>query len=155
MLTERQSGFEVVATFWYLHEADIAKSLLESYGLEPLLLDEHQIRMRWHLAAALGGVKLAVPPEQAARARELLAQDHTAHLSDIEEQSLPAHPEELCPSCGSDQVQRTTKKRLPGPFQWLYALLFLVLGLLVPRRRIQIDEACNACGHSWSTTITR
>ena len=155
MLTERQSGFEIVATFWYLHEADIGKSLLESYGLEPLLLDDHQIRMRWHLAAALGGIKLAVPPEQAAKAREILAQDHSASLEDIEEQALPPHPEERCPSCGSDQTHQATEKRLPGPFQWLSALLFLALGFLVPRRRIRINQTCSACSYSWSKTVTR
>lgn len=155
MLTERQSGLEVVATFWYLHQADIAKALLESYALEPLLLDEHQIRMRWHLAAALGGVKLAVPPAQAGRARELLAQDYSASLADIDEQALPAHPEELCPICGSDRTQEHMERRLPGPFQWLSALAFLALGLLVPRHRIWIERACSSCGHSWTETVTR
>ena len=60
MFPNRQSGLEIVGNFWYIHEAELAKALLQSEGIPAWVLDEHQIRMRWHLAAALGGVKVAV-----------------------------------------------------------------------------------------------
>ena len=40
------------------------------------MLDADQIGMQFHVAGAVGGVKVAVRPEDAARARELLALDH-------------------------------------------------------------------------------
>jgi len=139
----------------YLHEADLSKALLESEGIEAWLLDEHQIRQRWHLGGALGGVKLAVAPEHAWRARQLLAEDHSAHLSEIPEQELPAHPEEICPLCGAEASEESSAQHSPGPIQWVISLVFLVLGVLVPRRRFTTERACGGCGHRWSHVETR
>jgi hypothetical protein len=151
MLPKRQSGLEIVGNFWYLHEADLAKSFLESQGIRAWVLDEHQIRMRWHLAAALGGVKVAVSPSDAERSRELLAQDHSAALADIPEQSLPPAEDERCPRCHSPESSSTSHLQLATPVQWLQSLLFfLTLGLLVPRRRVRVQRHCAACGHGWS-----
>ena len=155
MLAERQSGLTIVGRFNYLHEADLAKALLASEGIASWLLDEHQIRQRWHLGAALGGVKLAVAPEHAWRARQILDEDHSEHLAAIPEQELPPHPEELCPRCGAEARIESSGQRLPGPFQWLVSLAFLVLGVLVPRRRFDTVRCCEGCGHRWSRAETR
>ena len=155
MLAERQSGLAIVGRFSYLHEADLAKSLLESEGIEAWLLDENQIRHRWHLGGALGGVKVAVGPEFAGRALELLARDFSSELVDIPEQGLPAHPTEACPACGASTVHETSTQRAPGPLQWLISLSFLFLGALVPRRRFSVTRACANCSHEWTRRENR
>jgi hypothetical protein len=155
MFTEQQTGLAVVGSFFYLHEADLAKALLESYGIEAWILDEHQIRQRWHLAGPLGGVKLAVDPQQATRAREILAQDHSDALREIPEQNLPAHPAECCPGCGAAAATETIRQRAPNLLQWLQSILFLGFGFLVPRRRVVVERACGSCGHRWSITERR
>jgi len=155
VLTQHQSGLSVVRSFLYLHEADIAKALLDSYGIEAFILDEHQIRQRWHLGVALGGVKLAVAPECAYRARQVLEDDHSEALEDIEEQALPAHEDELCPRCGGAQTRSREARTFPGPLQWLESLAFLFIGVLAPRRRVRVSRQCVACTHTWSMVETR
>ncbi len=155
MLTQRQSGLAVVRSFLYLHEADIAKALLDSYGIEAFILDEHQIRQRWHLAGALGGVKLAVAPEHAYRARQVLEDDYSEVLEDIEEAKLPPHRDELCPRCGAASVRSEEKRQLPGLLQWAASLFFLLLAVLAPRRRVRVSRQCPACAHAWSLDETR
>ena len=155
MLTQRQSGLSVLRSYLYLHEADIAKALLDSYGIESFILDEHQIRQRWHLGVALGGVKLAVAPEHAYRARQVLDEDRSDALEDIEEQKLPAHEDELCPRCGGGETRARETRTFPGIFQWAASLFFLFLGVLAPRRRIRVSRECTACAYAWSVDETR
>lgn len=155
MWRRSQSGLAVVGSFLYLHEADVARALLDSYGIETWVLDEHQIRQRWHLAGPLGGVKVAVAPEHASRARSLLEQDHSEALEDLEEQRLPAHPDELCPRCQQPAVAERVHPQAPGPLQWLTVLAFVPLGVLVPRRRVVVERRCGACTHVWSVRESR
>ncbi|MGH0029430.1 MAG: putative signal transducing protein [Myxococcota bacterium] len=156
MLKPRQSGLAVVGRFFYLHEADLAKALLESYGIEAWVLDQHLVRMEWHLAGALGGVKLAVAEENAYRARQVLEDDYSEVLDEIEEQQLPAHADECCPRCGSGDTRSRERRAMPGPFQWLVsAAFFLGLGVLVPRRRLRIARECRACGYHWAAEEAR
>lgn len=61
-----------------LPEALLAKSLLDSAGIESFLGDQNIIRMDWFLANALGGVKLRVREEDAEEAAALLGQGKTA-----------------------------------------------------------------------------
>jgi hypothetical protein len=151
LFAKRQSGMEIVARFYHPYEADLARSLLESEGIHAWVFDDQQIRMRWHLAAALGGVKVAVSPVDAARARAVLAEDRSDLLRDIPEQQLPATPQELCVHCGSSSVSRTRIRVDPSMGQWMQTLAFLLsFGVLVPRRRVRIDHQCEACGRSWS-----
>ena len=155
MIPKNQSGLAIVRSYSYLYEADIAKALLESEGIESWLLDEHQIRQRWHLGLALGGVKLAVSPEFASQAQELLDQDFSECLADIPEQGLAASSEEICPNCGEVAHSETSTRRFPGPIQWVVSLFFLCLGLLVPRRRFIVTRECGSCGTEWSISSTR
>jgi hypothetical protein len=155
MARNTQSGLAVVGRYSYLHEADLAKAFLESEGIRAWILDEHQIRHRWHLGAALGGVKLAVAPELRERARGLLSEDHSEDLADIPEQRLSPHIDEICQRCGATAEVEQTSQRLPGPIQWLVSLFFLLLGLLVPRRRFAVTRQCASCGNQWSQVERR
>jgi len=57
-----------------LPEALLARSILESAGIECFLGDQNIIRMDWFLSNALGGVKLRVREEDVAEADALLGQ---------------------------------------------------------------------------------
>jgi len=144
-----------VGSYYYLHEADIARSLLDSYGIESWILDEHQIRQRWHLAGALGGVKVAVAPEKAYRARQILSEDYSDVLEDIPEAELPAHPDECCPRCGGIATRSVERRAWPTLIGWITSLFWLAFEVLAPRRRVDVQRICNACGHRWHRTETR
>jgi Putative prokaryotic signal transducing protein len=61
-----------------LPEALLAKSILESAGIESFLGDQNIVRMDWFLSNALGGVKLRVREEDAEDAAALLNKAKTA-----------------------------------------------------------------------------
>jgi len=65
----------VIAEFGQLVKADLAKARLEAEGIRVVLLDAQTISMNPLYSPALGGVKLAVADEDAARARAILELD--------------------------------------------------------------------------------
>lgn len=158
MLSQHQSGLTVVKSCFFLHEADLARALLDSYGIEAWILDEHQIRQQWHLAGALGGIKVAVAPENAYRARQVLAEDYSdvvEELADDDTQREAAvDGDERCPRCGG-AATREAAQSAPGAREIATSLLWVALGLLVPRRRFEVACRCSDCGHAWSVTETR
>ena len=60
------------AVFYSLHEADVAKGLLDSCGVERILYDEHMHRVHPLTAEVTGGIRLQVPTEDLEVAKELL-----------------------------------------------------------------------------------
>jgi hypothetical protein len=62
-----------IRSFWYLAEAELAKGLLESAGIQSVLFDENIVNMGWY-GNAVGGVKLQVSPEDVEAANEILNQ---------------------------------------------------------------------------------
>lgn len=56
-----------------LQQALLAKSVLDSAGIECFLADQNVIRLDWFLSNALGGIRLLVRQEDAAAAESLLA----------------------------------------------------------------------------------
>jgi Putative prokaryotic signal transducing protein len=60
------------ATFYNLHEADIAVGLLESCGVDCLLCDEHMHRVHPLATDVIGGVRLQVREQDLELAKELL-----------------------------------------------------------------------------------
>lgn len=55
-------------------EASLAKSILDSAGVESFLVDDNLVRLHWFYSNAVGGVKVLVRAEDADTARELLQQ---------------------------------------------------------------------------------
>ena len=119
MSSFQQSGLEIVCRFRYPHEAELARLALEAEGISA-----------WVFDATKGGAKVAVAPADAPRARTALAEDRSHLLADIPEQSLPAHPDEHCPMCGSEEVQAASRP-------WL--------GIFGRRR-----AWCDVCAHRWT-----
>ncbi|MBS1841458.1 MAG: DUF2007 domain-containing protein [Acidobacteria bacterium] len=63
---------EMVTRFRDLPEAFVAKSILDSAGVDCFLADENTIRMDWLWSNLLGGFKLMVRPEDLEEAKKLL-----------------------------------------------------------------------------------
>jgi sporulation protein YlmC with PRC-barrel domain len=62
----------VIRTFWNLLEAELAKGLLDSAGVEAFLFDDNMVRLDWFNANALGGVKLRVDASNVEAANRIL-----------------------------------------------------------------------------------
>jgi len=63
---------QVVRSFWSLAEAELAKGLLASVGIEAFLFDDNMVRLDWFNANALGGVKLRVDAANVEEANRVL-----------------------------------------------------------------------------------
>ena len=150
MTSERQSGLAIVGSYTYPYEADVARALLESHEISAWVLDEHQVRTRWHLSQALGGVKVAVHPDDDGRAREILDADHSQALQEIAEFDLPADPDEICQACGSSRVVSSRGVSRISARTVLGGLLSYVFGLILPLRNIREKWKCLECDTEWT-----
>src|SRR5215475_3707125 len=75
--TENQENLDfrdlvTIRSFWGLLEAELAKGLLDSAGIEAFLFDDNMVRMDWFNANALGGVKLRVDRHNVDEANRIL-----------------------------------------------------------------------------------
>lgn len=75
-------GLLTVATFDLMTDAHIALERLRAEGIEAWLADEHLVQTDWLYSIAVGGIKLQVRPEDAARARVVLDTDYSAEMDD-------------------------------------------------------------------------
>ena len=80
-----------IATYDNQVEAHIAVGRLNAEGIDAELADAHLVQTDWLYGAALGGIKVQVPEGQAAWARDVLDEDHSAGLA---EAAMEAEPEE-------------------------------------------------------------
>jgi len=137
---------EIVATYRFPHEAALAKTTLAAYGVDAWVLDETQIRLRWFMGVALGGVKVAVRAADAETAREILAGDHSSDLAGIPESRLPPAPEDLCPNCGAEALERVRGRTSADVLRRIAFLLAdFVLGPS-PHQRYTTARRCRVCG---------
>lgn len=128
---------EAVAAFSYLHEAEFARTSLESEGIVTVIENENLIRLDWLYMNALGGLRLLVREEDAARAREILAQpEPAADPAGPAEDPPPAT--ESCPRCGSAATEAVETRRKIGHVLWL------LTGF--PFVRPGRSRRCGACG---------
>jgi len=118
-------------------EAMIAKSMLDSAGIESFLGDENLVRLDWFYSNLIGGIKLMVREEDADTARKLLEENIPAKF-DVAGVGEYAQPR--CPQCGSMDVSFDGLNK-----QIAYSGLFLNLPIPVNRK----GGKCHACGHEW------
>jgi hypothetical protein len=137
----------VVASYRFPYEASLAKATLGAYGIEAWVLDETQIRLRWYMGLALGGVKVAVRGADLEASREILGGDHSADLASVPESRLPPAPEDLCPHCGAEALERVTGRTTRDVLRRM-GLLFLALlgGGPTPGDSYASARRCRACG---------
>jgi Putative prokaryotic signal transducing protein len=115
----------------------LAKSILDSEGIECFLADENTIRMDWLWSNLLGGVKLWVREEDAARAAELLAQESEEGF-DVDGDA--EHQQPRCPQCNSANIlfEELSKN-----------VSYASVALGVPFPVKHLGWKCHACGHQW------
>jgi hypothetical protein len=150
MFAKQQSGLSIVLVTWFPYEADLARARLEAGGIEAWVLDAEQVRMQWHVAGAIGGVKVGVHPDDADCARAVLARDDSSALDESDETDAapPAEVEARCHRCGSGALRERRASERPGAFGWLVMTAFFALGLLVPWRQRRVALVCDACDAS-------
>ncbi len=73
---------EVVAVFEDRLPGELARSMLADAGIDATVLADDLGGLHPELSRLSGGVRLVVTPTDAAYARELLAEDHSASLAD-------------------------------------------------------------------------
>ncbi|MCD6505074.1 DUF2007 domain-containing protein [Candidatus Poribacteria bacterium] len=133
--------FITVATFDNPFKAHLAKSRLESSGIECFLSDEFIVTVNWLYSNAVGGVKLQVRESDLERASEILSMGPSdVEVSDWEElDEGPMRPR--CPRCNSANVHYERYSRRFMYLSWL----FLGIPFLLLKRKWRCDE----CGYRW------
>jgi Putative prokaryotic signal transducing protein len=120
-----------------LPQASIAKSILESAGIESFLVDDNLVRLDWFYSNLVGGIKLFVRQQDAEASLELLEQGVPENF-DVE--GLGEYRQPRCPQCQSFEVSFDGLNK-PASYATLW------FGLPIP-----ITNAgwkCRSCGHSW------
>ncbi len=140
---EIPAGPVVLRRLSWLPEAIIARSVLDSAGIECLLPDENTLRMDWFWTLALGYVRIWVQAEDAADAAQLLDQDWIEEFA-VNDVGLYKQPR--CPQCGSfDVSDRELVKRLAG----LSLMAFWFFSVVPPIRLRRPGWKCHKCGNAW------
>ncbi|GAA0694545.1 DUF2007 domain-containing protein [Marinobacterium maritimum] len=122
-----------IARYTYPYEAQIARALLDSEGIEAFVADEQTINMQWLYSDALGGVRLQVAAEDAELALRILQEDRETPL--LEQEGEERTP---CPVCGSCNTEYHQIGR-----RWAF-LVFLAIDF--PLFRVRDGVRCRACG---------
>lgn len=133
-----------VGTFTSPIDAHLAKGRLEAEGISAFVAHEHHIWANWVLSHALGGVKLQVVSENAAKAQAILKEHVEGKYEAALEEEFPDIKGNACPKCNSKEFKNAI------PFG-LLALVILTLGLIsviFPVRRE--NHTCLKCGNKWN-----
>ena len=137
-----------VGTYSQPVEAHLARTRLESEGIQCMVSDEYLIRVNWLLSNAIGGVKLMVPAWEAQRASDILRpRPHLVVVADAD--AAPGCDEDdlVCPRCRSYDVYfHRFSKRVAG-------LAWLMFGFIVPW--LSRKWVCTQCGYEWKERAPR
>jgi hypothetical protein len=128
-----------VGVYRDLTEAIVARSLLESGGIQAWIADENLVRMNWFLSNAVGGVRLQVEESDEAAAREILEETVPQTIEYGEGES---YVQPTCPKCGSAEVTLGDGTETGRSF-----VALAVVSIPVPPR--EAAWHCEACGARW------
>lgn len=138
-----KDGYACVASFTEPLQANLAKTKLQSEGIDCYLTNEHMVRMNFFYSQALGGVQLFVPEQDLQRAREALeGKGFTLFALPDADESGPVAPskEPNCPRCHSGNVYNDRRPRLVTTIAFYLGLPFAFF-----RKR----KRCSRCGFEW------
>lgn len=134
----RSRKLATVCRFRDMPQALLAKSVLESAGIECLLADANIIRTDWLWSNLVGGVKLRVLEEDLEEATRILDQNQPPENSAVpgDENFQPPN----CPRCQSAEVS-LDDLRQPAA----------AAGSFADSHRALPEPAwtCHSCGHQW------
>lgn len=122
-----------------LAEAIVARSVLESAGIEAWIADENLVRMDWFYSNMVGGMRLQVDENDEAAAREIL--EERAPRT-IEYSAEEAFVQPTCPKCGSAEITLGD-----GTERGRSLVALAVIAIPVPPRKAMWH--CEACGTEW------
>ena len=131
-----------VATFATPEQAHIVCNALRETGLPACLRDDVIVGLLWNYGIALGGVKVRVPEEHVATAREFLGYvDEDQHAPDSDD---PPHDEQLSPDDDTAQDEEEDDHHSPTAAQLTdRAFKAAVIGLLVCQGFLQVYSIWN------------
>jgi hypothetical protein len=121
-----------IASFSNAVEANAALAHVENEGIMACLSDEHTIDAYGLYDVAVGGVKIMVAEEDAARATSVLNKKDIA-ISDKDD-------EIICPHCKSNDVKTVDNR-------WKSFLTILLLGFPIFSTRKRYE--CQSCEYDW------
>ncbi len=116
-------------------DANIAKGLLASNGINAVIYNENTIYADPILTTALGGVKLLVNETDYSKAIQL--------FKDTENEYANNDVQLVCPKCGSTEVSSQNKHN------WFALLLMLISFSFTPNTGNSKKNKCKKCNHSW------
>jgi hypothetical protein len=125
-----------IRQFRDLPEALLAKGSLESAGIECFLRDDNLVRLDWFISNFIGGIKLAVKPEDAAKALEFLDEPI---LEGLYVHGVGLYEQPRCPKCNSLDIN----------FQELDPAAYLSLVVRVPMPFQRKAWRCHGCDAEW------
>ena len=129
-----------LSRFRDMPEAVLAKSILDSAGVESALIDETTIRMDWLWSNALGGIKICVRQEDADAAARLLGREVPEKFN---VEGVGEYEQPRCPQCQSLSISYRDLDK------WLaYGGMFVALPIPLKDGRWK----CDACGFEWQPT---
>jgi hypothetical protein len=122
-----------------LPEASVARSMLDSAGIECFLADDNLVRLDWFYSNLIGGIKLLVCEKDAEAASKLLDQ---GTLEKFEVEGIGEYQQPHCPNCGSMDISLDALNK-PVTF----GAMFLT-NLPVPLTTK--GWKCHSCKQQWS-----
>jgi hypothetical protein len=142
--------FVTIRRYRDLSEAIVARTLLESAGIEVILQNENLVRIDWQISNGIGGIRLQVDVLEASAALEILNEpipdpiDFGSGSNPDQTDSQTEFPQPHCPRCGSIDIAFQGSSRAAA----LTALA--VLGLPLPLG--PKTWRCNTCDAQWEDT---
>jgi hypothetical protein len=140
-----EESLVVVDTYNYPLQAHLARTKLESEGIEGFVADEHMITANWLYSIAVGGVKLWVKESDAEKAMQVLE----SISPDIRDETVATQDytdDERCPRCKSINIDYQSIHTRRFFFFWL---IFYVVGLPLILPFFKRKWKCNSCGYEW------
>jgi len=134
-----KNTFVTIARFQYSSEAQIVKGKLQSEGIEVFMVDQVLIDTDPLISQAIGGIKLNVRNEDAARAEAILEEIQNYSIDDTGDPIL-------CPNCNSTKLRVYTHIRDVRSF---FAFLFSFLTFTLPIHT-SYDYHCENCEENFN-----
>lgn len=128
----------IIGRYRDLPEASVAKSILDSAGIESFLIDDNLVRLDWFYSNLVGGIKLVVREEDTEAASKFLDQI-VPEKFDVD--NVGEYQQPHCPNCHSFDLSYDGLNKPPT-----YAALFLGLPIPITEK----GWKCHACGHAWN-----
>ena len=138
---ESRQGITTLRRYRDQAEALLARSVLESAGIESFLLNENTIRNDWLWSNLLGGIRLQVATSDVEAAEAVLSEPIPAHIAIAGEADFD---QPRCPVCSSLDVGFNNVDARIG------AATILVLGFPLPGPTQPDSWHCNNCGTNWT-----